>query len=123
MVTKRTSLPRCNPKIFKNGTGLCIVDGEPNDVESWAQSVAKKAKAKIDWHYSGGRANVLHLGNADSYQRALNAVHELEGEFKGRILNVGGPALYRAGDVMPKGTIAVDPNLGPMVTRNHSKIS
>lgn len=92
------STPRpCNPKIFKKGKGVCVVDGSSNAIERWVRAVAKKAKAEVDWHYSGGRANVLHLGDAKSRQRVLNAIEELKGELKGTILNVGGPALYRKG--------------------------
>ncbi len=105
----------CDPEIFKNGRGVCVVDGSSNDVEHWVQSVAKKADAKVDQHYSGGRANVLHLGDEESRYRVLIAIIELEGTLKGRILSVDGPALYREGDEVPKGTIAVDPDLGPIV--------
>ncbi len=71
---------------------------------------AKEANAKVDWHYSGGRANVLHLGDDESRQRVLNAISELEGELKGTILSVGGPALYRSGvedssDGEPQGAV------------------
>lgn len=87
----------CNPDIFKKGKGVCVVDGSSNAVERWVQSVAKKADAQVDWHYSGGRANVLHLGDDESRQRVLNAISELEPELKGQILTVDGPALYRNG--------------------------
>jgi len=117
MATDGPTPAPCNPEIFKKGKGVCVVDGSSNAVERWVQSVAKKADAKVDWHYSGGRANVLHLGDEASRQRVLNAISELEGELKGRILSIGGPALYRAGDRVPRGTIAVDPELGPIVAR------
>lgn len=87
----------CNKKIFKKGRGVCVVDGRSNAVERWVQSVARKANAQVDWHYSGGRANVLHLGDDSSRLRVLNAIKELGGELKGRILSVDGPALYRNG--------------------------
>lgn len=85
----------CDPQIFKKGRGVCVLDGSSNAVERWVQAVAKKANAKVDWHYSGGRANVLHLGDDESRQQVLNAINELEGELKGSILSIGGPALYR----------------------------
>ena len=97
----------CNPDIFKKGRGVCVVDGSSNAVERWVQSVAKKANAQVDWHYSGGRANVLHLGDDASRQRVLNAINELEGKLKGRILSVDGPALYRNGVEDPEATGAV----------------
>ena len=105
----------CNPDIFKKGRGVCIVDGSSNAVERWVQSVAKKANAQVDWHYSGGRANVLHLGDDASRQRVLNAIHELESELNGTILDVGGPALYRNGvenseDGEPQGAVVREIN-------------
>src|SRR3990167_7598907 len=104
MATDGPTPPPCNPDIFKNGKGVCVVDGSSNAVERWVQSVAKKANAQVDWHYSGGRANVLHLGDDESRQRVLNAIKELEGELKGRILSVDGPALYRNGVEDPDAT-------------------
>jgi hypothetical protein len=51
----------------------------------------------------------------ESRQRVLNAIDELKDKLKGRILSVGGPALYRAGDRVPEGTIAVDPGGGDFI--------
>ncbi len=97
MATDGPNPTPCNPDIFNKGQGVCVVDGSSNAVERWVQSVAKKANAQVDWHYSGGRANVLHLGDDDSRQLVLNAIDELEGDLDGSILSVGGPALYRKG--------------------------
>jgi len=107
MATDGPTPAPCNPDIFKKGRGVCVVDGSSNAVERWVQSVARKANAQVDWHYSGGRANVLHLGDDASRQRVLNAINELEGELKGRILSVDGPALYRNGVEDPDATGAV----------------
>lgn len=117
MATDGPTPPRCNPEIFEKGEGVCVADGSSNAVERWVQAVARKAEAQVDWHYSGGRANVLHLGNAESRRRVLNAISELEDRLDGTILSIGGPALYRAGDAVPEGAIAVDPELGPIVAR------
>ena len=116
MATDGQTPPPCDPDIFKKGRGVCVLDGSSNAVERWVKSVATKADAKVDWHYSGGRANVLHLGDAESRQRVLNAIDELEGELDGTILSVDGPTLYRDGDPVPEGTIAVDPDLGPIIS-------
>jgi len=87
----------CDREIFHKGSGIAVLDGSSNAVERWVQSVAKRADARVDWHYSGGRANVLHLGDEESRQRALSAIDELKDELNGTILSVGGPALYRLG--------------------------
>jgi len=103
----------CDAEIFQKGEGLCIVNGSSNAVERWVQAITKKADARVDWHYSGGRANVLHLGNEASRERALAAVNELEGELDGTILQINGPALFRNGvDQAPEGAVAYDPDLG-----------
>lgn len=107
MATDGPTPAPCNPEIFEHGEGVCVVNGSSNAVERWVQSVAKKTEAQVDWHYSGGRANVLHLGDDESRQRVLNAISELAGELDGTILSVDGPALYRRGVEDPDATGAV----------------
>lgn len=112
MATDGPTPPPCDTEIFRKGEGLCIVDGASNAVEGWVRAVAAKADARIDWHYSGGRANVLHLGDKESRERALAAVRELESELNGRVMSIGGPALFRRGvDQAPEGAMAYDPDL------------
>ena len=115
MATDGPNPPPCKPEIFKNGVGLCIVDGSANAIERWVKKIAERANAEVDWHYSGGRANVLHLGDAESYRRALNAIRELKHELKGTILSICQPSLYRAGDAVSEDAIAVDPSLGAII--------
>lgn len=97
MATDGPTPAPCNPEIFKNGQGVCVLDGSSNAVERWVQKVAKTANAQVDWHYSGGCANVLHLGDVESRQRVLQVINDLEGELDGTILSIDGPALYRNG--------------------------
>ncbi len=118
MATDGPTPAPCNDEVFNKGTGVCVVDGSSNAVERWVRSVAKKANSQVDWHYSGGRANVLHLGDNASRQRVLDAIRELEKELDGRILSIDGPTLYRAGDKVSKGTIAVDPDLGSLIANS-----
>ena len=89
------NIPNCDPDVFANGEGVCVVDGAPDAVEAWVKAVAKTAEARMDWHYSGGRANVLHLGDEGSRLRVLGAIAELAEQLDGTLLSVGGPALYR----------------------------
>lgn len=81
----------CDPKIFQNGKSICVVHGSSNAVERWVQSIAKKANAKVDWHYACGQANVLHLGDENSRQRVIDAIKQLEGELDGNIISVEDP--------------------------------
>jgi len=91
MATDGPTPAPCNPDIFKNGQCVCVVDGPSRAVEDWVQKVAKTADAQVDWHYSGGRAVVLHLGDGESRQRVLEAINNLEYELDGTILSVNSP--------------------------------
>lgn len=88
----------CDQEVFKNGLGICILDAARWQAEEWVQKVARKSGQRVDWHYSGGRANVLYLGD---YDRVLAAVEELRPALDGTILMVlpkGAHGLYRRGD-------------------------
>ncbi len=127
MSTDGPTPPPCDSKIFEKGRGVCILEGSSNAVETWVKAVAQRANAQVDWHYSGGRANVLHLGDDESRERVLNAIDELKAELKGSILSVDAPALYRNGVEDPNETGAVvhkidgrlvleDPTVGAVIT-------
>jgi hypothetical protein len=98
--------PPCNHEIFTSGVGLCVIDARMHAAEAWVQSVAALSGQRVDWHYSGGRGNVLVLGD---HAKALAAVHELASTLDGRLLSISedGRALYRDGDPLPEGVIAV----------------
>ncbi len=88
----------CDRKIFRKGKPIVLVQGRSNAVENWVRAVAKKAKAKVDWHYSGGVAQVLYLGNADR-ARIEKAITALAPTLKGTIMRhlaLGESGLYRA---------------------------
>jgi hypothetical protein len=83
----------CNSKIFKKGVMVASLDGSSNAVERWVRAVACLAKAQVDWHYAGGRAIVLHLGNKASLQRTLDAMQELKPSLKGGVLSMANVVL------------------------------
>jgi hypothetical protein len=90
---------RCDREIFKDGLGICALDAGRWQAEEWVRKVAQKSGQRVDWHYSGGRANVLYIGD---YDRVLAAVKELRGELDGDILRIfgrGEHGLYRMGDL------------------------
>ncbi len=93
MATDGPTPPPCDPDILQKGTTVCVVDGRANAVERWVKAVATRANAQVDWHYVGGRANVLHLGDEASHQCVLNAIDALKGELDGHILGVAGPPM------------------------------
>ncbi len=115
MATDGPTPPSCDKAIFKKGRPVAAIEGSSNAVEHWVRTVAKKANAKVDWHYSGGIANVLHLGDDKSRTRVEAAITELAPTLKGRIIRryqTGESGLFREGVTQtPPKTIAafIDP--------------
>lgn len=107
----------CDREVFKNGIGLMAIDGATDDVEPWVQKVAVASGQRVDWHYSGGVANVLVLGD---HAKATEAARSLLPEMTGymRVLRwfSGGQSLYRAGDPLPGDVLGADASL--TVVRN-----
>ncbi len=86
MATDGPTPPPCNQEIFQDGQPVLILDAKPNAAESWVKAVAEKANALVDWHYSGGIAQVLHLGDDESRVRVETAIDKLEPTLKGTII-------------------------------------
>lgn len=121
MATDGPTPPPCAPEIFQKGQAVALLDARSNAAENWVRAVSKRAKARVDWHYSGGIAQVLHLGNTESRARVEAAIEELASTLKGRILQrcgAGNAGLYRNGVTeAPEGAIAsfMDPLTGETV--------
>ena len=111
--------PDCDPEIFKYGEGICVVSGLAKDIEPWVRLVARTADAKVDWHYSWGNGNVLHLGDAASRKRVLQAIYELGPKLEGQILTVGGPSLSRTTQEASGKAVATKPVIGPLQKAIH----
>jgi len=71
--------PPCASDVFQDGETICVLDANPVTAEWWTQEVAKRSETRMDWHYAGGRANVLLLGNNADRLRALKVIHEMVG--------------------------------------------
>jgi prepilin-type processing-associated H-X9-DG protein len=68
-------LPSKSPTIAH--LSVALVTGPSNAIERWVKLVAAKANARNDWHYIGGRANVLFLGGATARARIEQAIEQL----------------------------------------------
>jgi hypothetical protein len=126
----------CDQDVFKSGKGICVLDACMVRAEEWVQAVAKESGQKVDWHYSGGRANVLFIGDYDKVLAAVEKLKPLlaetpplkDGEScscRSTLIDSKSPkthhrpctlmrvyprdshGLYRAGDELPPGTIGV----------------
>ena len=118
MATDGATPTSCDQEIFQKGEPVVLLDGSSNAVETWVQEIAKNANARVDWHYSGGIAQVIHLGDMESRRRVEKAIvnmPEVENPRIMRRLTASSPGLYRK-DVTeaPKNAVAgfMDPVSG-----------
>jgi hypothetical protein len=73
MSTDGPTPPPCNPEIFKSGKEVFVTSTIPsNAMECWVKQVAEKSGQPVDWHFRGGRAIVLALGDLEKVKKALN---------------------------------------------------
>ena len=90
MATEQIELKRCDLRIFRSGQIICFARGEPPDIEHWVKWVATRSHANVDWYRTHGSGAVMHLGDKESHQRVMNAICELAGMFKGKLLDTDG---------------------------------
>lgn len=67
----------CRDELLDHGEHLFTLDGSSNAVETWVRALATWSGAKLDWHYVGGRACVLFLGDGAARQRVITCAELL----------------------------------------------
>jgi hypothetical protein len=89
------TMPPCDHYVFRYGKSLYAIDSwdcGAGGIEQWVKALAEASGQKVDWHYSGGRAHVLYVGDRAAI---LKAAEQLP--CPGRILATfdDGQGLYR----------------------------
>lgn len=121
---------RCDADVFKDGHAIALLDACMYRAEAFRMAVAKESGQRVDWHYSGGRVNMLYLGDFAKVDAAVSklaptledALPRKEGECGScagkdhhqpavilRRYESAAHGTYRAGDPLPPDVIAVDP--------------
>jgi hypothetical protein len=72
--TADTQPPPCDQEIFDKGLAVCTFVAPSRITEAWVVKVREKSGQRVDWHHSGGRVNMLYLGD---YAKVRAAVEEL----------------------------------------------
>lgn len=89
-------MDRCDSEVFKTGQSLAL-DARSAAAEPWVRQVALESGQRVDWHYSGGVAHVLVLGD---HAGALEVAKRLAPKLDGTVLRWFGTedaGCYRAG--------------------------
>jgi hypothetical protein len=91
MATDGPTPQPCNDKIFKKGTSVFVTHTIPsNAMAGWVKKVAEKSGQPVDWHFCGGRANVLALGNLKKVHEAIRELMPEHDELmKKEIMSLG----------------------------------
>jgi hypothetical protein len=91
--TMPADLPPCDPAVFRDGRPLLAADTSwPADMdvddlvfgehstapraagfEAWVCRIREASGQRVDWHMSGGRAQVLYLGDRAAIEAAIEA--------------------------------------------------
>jgi hypothetical protein len=56
-------MDKCDAEVFQKGVSLAALDARSVHAEPWVRAVAERSGQRVDWHYSGGIAHVLVLGD------------------------------------------------------------
>lgn len=86
MATDRPTPATYSPEILRDGEHVLTADARSNAMERWVLAVAAAADAQLDWYYSGGRAQLLHLGDMESRIRVEAVITELQDSLDGHIM-------------------------------------
>lgn len=67
-----SELAKCKPEIYAKGHMVFMTHAIPaRQIEAWVQKVAATSGQPVDWHYAGGRACVLALGDLQAVRKAI----------------------------------------------------
>jgi len=62
----------CDPKIFEKGECIGTIHTYPStQVEAFVRHAAHVSGQKIDWHYAGGRGQILTLAKSEEDKSAV----------------------------------------------------
>ena len=65
----------CDRDIYANGTLVLMTHTIGSEaMEGWVRQVAEISQQKVDWHFAGGRACVLALGDLSRVRQAIETL-------------------------------------------------
>lgn len=75
MATDGPDPPPCARDIMERGEAVFITHSIPsNAMERWVRSIAERSFQRVDWHFVGGRAVVLAIGDLDLVREAIETL-------------------------------------------------
>lgn len=96
MTASPTPPQPCDPEVFKTGAPIALADCRMHAMEAWVALVRESSGQRVDWHYSGGIAQVLFLGDRGKVRDAIRLHESAFGGEWVKVIAEGEPGLYRA---------------------------
>lgn len=68
-------LKPCDKEVFTNGHLVMITHTIPSRlIEKWVKKVAKTSGQRVDWHYAGGRACIMAIGDLQTVYDVIDSL-------------------------------------------------
>ncbi len=69
-------LAPCSHEMFKGGKYVCLISGgSARLIDRFVKEVAEYSDQPVDWHYMGGRARVVTIGDTAKVWDAICCLH------------------------------------------------
>jgi hypothetical protein len=110
MSTYHPGIPNCDQEVFQKGRSILAMSADSQSAEDFVVAVRERSGQRVDWHYSGGIAHVLYIGDREKVLEAVMYLKDMPDSFV-RIMRVydGDDGLYRGGAVDGFGPIGANP--------------
>jgi hypothetical protein len=70
-----SNLKPCDPEIYQNGIQVGVIGATETHNAEWIEKFVRELRKftgqKVDWHYVGGRAQILALGDVDAVRERI----------------------------------------------------
>lgn len=90
-------MDQCDVEVFNKGRSLAALDASSGPAEAWVREVAVRSGQRVDWHYSGGIAHVLVLGDHAKALEIAKAMPPTDAVRVMRWYSTDDAGCYRAG--------------------------
>jgi len=71
--------PKCDSDVYANGKSVMIMAGaNATIIEVIVKEAARISGEPVDWHYFGGRANIMTTGDAEKVREVLTRLVTLQ---------------------------------------------
>lgn len=72
--TKIVEPPPCDPAVFTHGTAIASLHGpRMHTIEDYIVRVRERSGQQVDWHFVGGIARIVFIGDGNKVRAALEA--------------------------------------------------